>query len=876
MSKELLDAILKRDKLAIATLILVGKVDFGIIDEKGHNIIFQAAELGDLETLKLLSKLQGFEAAISQPNKKGFYIIFSLIEPLITFEFGRREPLSADKIQCISFLLSCNPKECLRFHVNDPNSTILHILVRSADFAHRQLLRFFGEFAQKNGLVDVIGREDNCRLTSLGRAMSNGTLLQARYLVQIGVKPSGRDFSFAGTREWNRVKSWVEQYAAKTEFSDTDSEDEKEYEYKISSSQEVNVEQQYIDIGQLDKYGAGPPKPTHISSTTPAKRVITRSAGVPPDASPKTANQLTGIFAGKKYSFAQHKITGQGAQGRCGFTALGIERDEAVDLLHANSKEAGIREIVAAEIVAAHHEKTLPRTIAETSAYQGLRARLKEAQRAEDDTMRRINDTYQVTGPIDELIRRYQNTKAPQEIEICKQLEPVKRQQKEATEALHAFCQDEPTYNEFVHSYHSSQGQQWLTLLINQEGGLVDAIAKLRGLEVCFWQKTVGNSLRMVHLYGDPNQATQILHTDDTHFDLLEIIIEGDVEGHKVYGKIDEKSKGSQCVDLDPARDTAVSEEEVLALGQDMTNKAKISDEYDHRQKEIALHFRGDHLYTDHFSKNQRKTAIFMTKNPGLFFQPGVFCSAAYELANIQYGFPGNTDDLDEVNRNLQERDVKLMAAAATVFEKITALVQETNVTKCIGDTMKKEFATRLDEFIQVYVNSYDTLKKMMGVDASKKCDGRTSQAAHRRREIFSAMGFTKLPIVSTTEEARWALEYASAFVNWSKQDTGKKKATHQPTLATVLSPDYQQDGHPRHPYLGLVYVTKHNSQDLQEPRSFYIPSLFEGKRIQTKCASPGGQATGGYVRARERAFISSIEKEHIAFVVTLRVPNFY
>ncbi|MCK4607910.1 MAG: ankyrin repeat domain-containing protein, partial [Gammaproteobacteria bacterium] len=213
--------------------------------------------------------------------------------------------------------------------------------------------------------------------------------------------------------------------------------------------------------------------------------------------------------------------------------------------------------IVAAEIVAAHHEGTLPRAITEASAYQELIARLQDAQRAEDDTMRRINDTYQVAGAIDELIGRYQNSKVPQEIEICKQLEGVKRQQKEATEALYTFCQEEATYNEFVHSYHSSNGQKWLTLLINQEGGLVDAIAKLRGLEVCFWQKTVGNSLRMVHLYGDPNHATQILHTDGTHFDLLETT------------KVEDVAEADDPAPI-PARDHIAVVEHLLDTGADL------------------------------------------------------------------------------------------------------------------------------------------------------------------------------------------------------------------------------------------------------------------------------------------------------------------
>ena len=121
--------------------------------------------------------------------------------------------------------------------------------------------------------------------------------------------------------------------------------------------------------------------------------------------------------------------------------------------------------------------------------------------------------------------------------------------------------------------------------------------------------------------------------------------------------------------------------------------------------------------------------------------------------------------------------------------------------------SVSSSFDSRFDEYIQRYVNSYGTLSKAMEQAKNKKIDkdNRMSMRTKTKWTVLKDLGFTKLPLVSTSEESRWAIEYATALVNWNKQ-----KHTLRKVGITPLIPDYSLDGHPKHPYLGIVYVTLH------------------------------------------------------------------
>ena len=194
-------------------------------------------------------------------------------------------------------------------------------------------------------------------------------------------------------------------------------------------------------------------------------------------------------------------------------------------------------------------------------------------------------------------------------------------------------------------------------------------------------------------------------------------------------------------------------------------------------------------------------------------------------------------------------------------------------VSPCLGtsQTSRKIYNSRYLEFIQRYVNSYENLNKDMEDNATdKKEDGRSTDRTRKKNSLLKGLGFTKIPFVSTSENVLWGLKYATGIVNWDKDK-------HQPRPNTkTLSPSYQQDGHPRFPYLGILYVTLHTPTELTDDLTARITDLFTNNLIDTKCASPGGHAKGGYLKACERIFIAGIDAEKVKISTVVRAPNFY
>lgn len=362
--------------------------------------------------------------------------------------------------------------------------------------------------------------------------------------------------------------------------------------------------------------------------------------------------------------------------------------------------------------------------------------------------------------------------------------------------------------------------------------------ASLKNIKLYIWTQNDDASLTLAEQSETviADQEIHLLHTVDyTHFNLL-------VKREHFDDKLDS------------------AEHELNALS------------LDEKKTEIAIpHFRGMHFYKEHFTRTQRKQSIDVHRkqNAGILPQTGLYSSATYELAKSTLGLPETV-----TAETLVTLEANLSKANQQVMHSMRALQNEKQVTACLGrgKESRETYSSRYIEFVQRYVNSYQSLTDDMKKAARKKTDGRTGQRKKTKWKTLKNLGFTKLPLLSTSEIVEWGLEYASALLNWDKS------GTHQPRegAITVLGPCYASDGHPRFPYLGIVYVTLHAHPELTDEISTRILDLFADNEVDTKCSSPGGHLKGGYLKARERVFIGGIEREHVKLSLVFRVPSFY
>lgn len=362
--------------------------------------------------------------------------------------------------------------------------------------------------------------------------------------------------------------------------------------------------------------------------------------------------------------------------------------------------------------------------------------------------------------------------------------------------------------------------------------------ASLKNIQLYIWTRNDDESLTLSDQNEVPlaDQEIHLLHRDDyTHFNFL-------IKSETFEDKLD--SVGS----------------ELSALS------------IDEKKQEFAIpHFRGVHFYKEHFTRQQRKQSIDVHRkqNVGALPQLGLYSSATYELAKAKLGLPETATD-----ETLTALEDKLSKANQKVVNSMQGLQNEKQVDACLG--RKKEsreiYSSRYAEFVQRYVNSYQTLMEDMKAAPNKKIDGRTGKAKTIKWKTLKRFGFTKLPLLSTSETVYWGLEYASALLNWDKF------GTHQPRngAATVLGPCYASDGHPRFPYLGILYVTLHAHAELTDEISTRILDLFSDNEIDVKNSSPGGPLKGGYIKARERVFIGGVERDYVKLSLVIRVPSFY
>lgn len=308
-------------------------------------------------------------------------------------------------------------------------------------------------------------------------------------------------------------------------------------------------------------------------------------------------------------------------------------------------------------------------------------------------------------------------------------------------------------------------------------------------------------------------------------------------------------------------------------------------------EKVAIAHYRGIHFYQECFNKEQRKSAVMFhnLQNKGILPRTGLFSSAVHELSEIKLGFPVvNREvitlkpskekqgmlELEELQNEIVRRETSFSKSHSKIKRKMSELQKEKNVDPVLqrqaNQSSKESYDSRFDEFIQRYVNSYKTLSEDMEKAKAKKIDKRSNERTRKKWTILKDLGFTKLPLVSTSEESKWSLDYATGFVNWDKQNHClREKASINP-----LTPKYSPDGHPKHPYLGIVYITMHLPNQLKPEDSARIVEMFAQDKIVT-IGGIGGHERSGYVRARERAFVGGIDAKLVKLARIIRVPNF-
>lgn len=307
------------------------------------------------------------------------------------------------------------------------------------------------------------------------------------------------------------------------------------------------------------------------------------------------------------------------------------------------------------------------------------------------------------------------------------------------------------------------------------------------------------------------------------------------------------------------------------------TEQESASSEVTMSPKNVLVEFRGLHFYSDQMNKLERREHIKRQHAQSQdLFRAGMHSAASYELANesykpkiTHYAEPLTPAELNELNQDLAKQDKRLLKASIVVKGKLDELSNSGPVKACLG-TERSDFESRLFEFVQRYVNSYQALLQDMRIAPGKVLDSRQTEKSRTKWQLLKSLGVTRLPLVSTTDESRWALEYATGLVNYDKSSTFKPRDKS----VLPLMPEYSADGRPKHPYLGLVYISLHPHPEVNNT-SVHVPTLFSQHKITTRCSSPAGHAYSGYVRARERAFLGYTPREEVRWFSVIRVPNF-
>lgn len=293
----------------------------------------------------------------------------------------------------------------------------------------------------------------------------------------------------------------------------------------------------------------------------------------------------------------------------------------------------------------------------------------------------------------------------------------------------------------------------------------------------------------------------------------------------------------------------------------------------------VFVEYRGLHFYQNVIPSAERKKWVTLNKlqTAGLQ-QMGIHSCASYDQSEVSYKLPNlfqvkanKPETVAALNDELNKTDHALEQQSILIRGRLAKLGVQKQVVACLGSS-RKLFNSCLDELVQRYVNSYQSFVDELKQAQAKKLDGRSTENSRQKWRLLKQVGTSKLPFVSTTDDAGWSLEYATALVNYEKKETfSPREGKH----AKPLTPNYNTNGRPQHPYLGLVYISVHPVATTNEQSSVHIPTLFSQNRIDTKCSAPNGHELSGYVRARERTFFGYIPKKEVKYFTIIRLPNF-
>lgn len=249
--------------------------------------------------------------------------------------------------------------------------------------------------------------------------------------------------------------------------------------------------------------------------------------------------------------------------------------------------------------------------------------------------------------------------------------------------------------------------------------------------------------------------------------------------------------------------------------------KPKITGNIDNFADEnvLILH-RGINFVTEQFTKDQR-LAFIANSQVG---RP-MFCSAAYELANLNY---------DSNN-----------------------LVRLTEKAKIISNTVNE---LNNDEIITINGMDFSNYRYAFQHLYSNNCLGFFNQlnnpsGAYKR--VFKDLPFTKNPHLSFSDEPKHPFKYAGGIKNFGNN--------------TPLLPKYDLNGIPRHPILGKFFsvildeAAVEEFQPLNVGEAHMCGELKLSTHYTNNILSEGEISVAGYVPA-----------ESVVFEMPFEVPNFY
>ncbi|MFA6038185.1 MAG: ankyrin repeat domain-containing protein [Legionellales bacterium] len=273
---------------------------------------------------------------------------------------------------------------------------------------------------------------------------------------------------------------------------------------------------------------------------------------------------------------------------------------------------------------------------------------------------------------------------------------------------------------------------------------------------------------------------------------------------------------------------------------------------------------RGNHFVRNNETQATRKEYVKQS-NENTLASWGMYSANTHAHAGVNFSLPAKPNSTREEKLEIADNETK---------KSINKFSQERNVKPVLqvsGDGSRDMYDSRLIEIIQRYVNSYHTFSGDIKDAQNKSVDDKKNNRTKIKQKTYQE--FKGIPFVSTSEDVGVALEYSTAILNYDK------KTTHQPTdgkmKAITLMPRYRKNGELHYPYLGVIFVTLHQQEEIKQ-NSVSVLDLFSRFKIDVKKSSPGSHESSGYVRALERIFFGGISGKNINLAQVVRLPNFY